>query len=276
MGRYYRGLDWSGEPVLVRKEAPISFDFSQSPIPPPFSVQWEGAIYASLYGEYIFAAESEEKSWVYLDDSLLIEDGGEGQATLAMGWHRLKVRYVAIEEGGVMRLHWHPPGGERELIPSYALSTAAPVNGLVGSYYRGRGWTGEPVFKRIDPLILLTCVPSLWGGRPSPDLDGQPYSVKWAGYLRLERGGDYTFQVESRSGGTMVYIDDHKVLEDPGRPYVLSTREARVGLEEGWHEIEVRYSYQDGEFSGVSLYWITPFGERGVVPWEVLSPSPVE
>ncbi len=276
VGWYHRGLDWSGEPALIRKDATISFDFSQPPIPPPFSVQWEGAIYAPLYGEYVFAAESGGKSWVYLGDSLLIEGRGEGKVTLAMGWHWLRVHYVSGEEGRVMRLHWHPPRGEREIIPPYALSTVVPVNGLVGSYYRGRGWTGEPVFERIDPLVLLTCVPSLWGGRPSPDLEGQPYSVKWAGYLRLEREGDYTFQVESQSGGTMLYIDDHKVLEETGRPYVLSTKEARVSLEEGWHEIEVRYSYQDGEFSGVSLYWVTPFGEREVVPPDVLYPSPIE
>ncbi len=66
------------------------------------------------------------------------------------------------------------------------------------------------------------------------------------------------------------------MLEEPGRPYALSTKEARVSLEEGWHEIEVRYSYQDGEFSGVSLYWVTPFGEREVVPPDVLYPSPIE
>jgi hypothetical protein len=276
VGRYYHGLDWSGEPALIRKDATISFDFSHPPIPLPFSVQWEGAIYVPLYGEYVFAAESEGRSWVYLDDSLLIEGKGEGKATLAIGWHQLKVRCVAEEKGGAMRLYWHPPGGKREIIPPYALSTAAAVNGLVGSYYRGRDWTGEPVFKRIEPLVLLTCIPSLWGGRPSPDLEGQPYSVQWVGYLRLEKEGDYTFQVESLSGGTTVYIDDHIVLEELGRPYVLSTKETRVALEEGWHEIEVRYSYQDGQFSGVSLYWITPFGEREVVPPEVLYPSPIE
>ena len=172
-----------------------------------------------------------------------------------------------------MRLYWRPPGGEREIIPPHVLSTATPVNGLVGSYYRGGDWAGEPVFKRIDPLVLLTCVRSLWEGRPSPDLQGQPYSVKWAGYLRLGEAGDYTFQVESQSGGTAVYIDDRKVLEEPGRPYVLSVREARAGLQKGWHQIEVRYSYQDGEFSGVGLYWIPPFGEREAVPPDVLYPS---
>ena len=275
-GRYYHGLDWSGELAFIRKDATISLDFSQPPIPPPFSVQWEGAIYIPVYGEYVFVAESEGKSWVYLDDALLIEGGDEGKATLAMGWHRLKVRYGAREEGGAIRLHWYPPGREREIIPPYAFSIAAPVNGLVGSYYRGKDWTGEPVFKRIDPLVLLTCVPSLWGGRPSPALEGQSYSVKWAGYLRLEREGDYTFQVESWCGGTTVYIDGRKVLEEPGQPWTLSIEQATVGLERGWHEIEVRYSYQDGEFSGVSLYWITPFGEREVVPSDVLYPSPIE
>jgi len=189
-----------------------------------------------------------------------------------MGWHRLEVHYVGREEGGAMRLHWHPPGGEKEVIPPLALSTVAPFNGLVGSYYRGADWAGEPVFKRIDPLVFLTCIPSLWGGRPIPDLQGQPYSVKWAGYLRLEEAGDYTFQVASQSGGTVVYIDGHRVLEEPGRPYILSTRETRLPLEEGWHEIEVRYSYQDGEFSGVSLYWIPPFGGREIVPPDVLYP----
>jgi len=276
MGQYYRGPDWAGEPALIRKDAIISFDFTEPPIPPPFSVQWEGAIYISVYGEYVFAAESEGKSWVYLDDALLIEGEDEGKATLAMGWHRLKVRYVARGEGGAIKLRWQPPGGKWEIIPPYALSSAAPVNGLVGSYYRGKDWTGEPVFKRIDPLVLLTCVPSLWGGRPSRDWEGQPYSVKWAGYLRLEREGDYTFQVESWSGGTTVYIDGREVLEEPGQPWTLSIEQATVGLERGWHEIEVRYSYQDGEFSGVSLYWITPFGEREVVSSVVLYPSLVE
>ncbi len=273
-GRYYSGPDWAGRPVLTRKEATISFDFSHPPIPSPFSVQWDGALYAPLYGEYIFAVESEGKSWLYLDNSLLIEGEGEGRAILAMGWHRLRVRYATEGERGAIRLYWHPPGEEREIIPSHALSTVAPVNGLIGSYYRGREWAGEPLFKRIDPLVLLTCVPSLWDGRPSPNLRGQPYSVKWTGYLYLMSEGDYAFQARSWSGGTTLHIDGRKVLEEPGQPYILSTKETQVNLEEGWHEIEIKYSYQDGEFSGVSLYWVTPSGEKEAVPTEVLYPLP--
>lgn len=277
VGLYYEGTEWSGRPEISRRDSVLDFDWqADSPLCSPFSVQWDGAIYARMTGDYAFAVESDGVSQVFVDEiSVLHSRGGErieSKVPLAAGWHRLRIRY-SYQRDGMMRVYWLPPQGTWEIIPASELATVAPINGLEGRYYRGGEWTEKPVLRRLDPLILLTQVPSLWGGRPTADLEGQPYSVAWEGWLQVDDPeGVYTFQANSQGGATEVVINGEQVLNDPGLPNRRSSAKGQMELKQGWHSIEVRYAYRGGEFSGVKLLWAPPGGELEIVPSRVLRP----
>ena len=46
-----------------------------------------------------------------------------------------------------------------------------------------------------------------------------------------------------------------------------------VELTAGWHDIQLRYSYQGGEFSGVQLSWTSRGGETRIIPPAALRPA---
>jgi hypothetical protein len=157
VGRYYRGAGEQGnkgaeELVLERKEAQISFDWgAEPPLPVPFRARWEGVLYIPRYGRYRLGLMAPAEGRVYLDENLLLDEPGEVELFLAKGNHALRV----TAEGGAGRveLYWQPPGEPPNPIPQQFLYTTPPVtnNGLLGRYYRGLEWAGEPALEQIDP-----------------------------------------------------------------------------------------------------------------------------
>jgi hypothetical protein len=103
-------------------------------------------------------------------------------------------------------------------------------------------------------------------------LEGKPYSVVWDGWLHVDERGVYTLRAESWSGAVEVVIDGQQVLSDPGQPDHRSLANNQVRLKQGWHAIEVRYAYRQGEFSGLRLLWSPPGEDLEVVPSRVLQP----
>lgn len=52
----YCNSDWTGEPVEVKTDAAIDFDWSNTwPFAPPFSVEWTGSVMIEQPGSYSFA-----------------------------------------------------------------------------------------------------------------------------------------------------------------------------------------------------------------------------
>lgn len=150
-------------------------------------------------------------------------------------------------------------------------------NGLTGSYYRdmirkdnrveavkmSNHWQGNPQFKRLDPFILFN-----WTLDPIMG----PFSVKWEGYIKIDKAGTYYFQTRSNDYSD-VYINGKQVFVNPGGGGGLRSEEGSVYLNTGRHKITVRY-YESVHYSKMQFWWRTPdaaFPE--VVPSEVLFPE---
>ncbi|MBM4464427.1 MAG: hypothetical protein FJ014_02470 [Chloroflexi bacterium] len=264
VGRYYRGAgeqgsEGAGELVLERKDAQISFDWeSESPLPVPFSARWEGVLYVPRYGHYHLGLRAPAEGQVYLDENLLLEEPGEARLLLAKGNHALRVE----AEGGAGRvdLYWQPPGEPPNPIPQQFLYTTPPVtnNGLLGRYYRGLEWAGEPALEQIDPSLALyfhvTLLP-------------RPYTVEWVGKVEAPVSGSYAFGLESIDD-SWLYVDGQLVVET----HVPNQyREGQISLTAGWHDITVRYVDRSSH-SHVNLYWRPPGGGQEIVPAERLLP----
>lgn len=125
LGKYFRGNNWSGSPAMLQKDL---FIFPNDLLPAPFSIEWEGEIYAPTDGQYLFGTASDDGSLLYIDDKLVVDNGGhhseryvEGRVNLSEGLHKLRIRYFQDDGGRVMDLYWTPPNGRKDLVPSTVL-----------------------------------------------------------------------------------------------------------------------------------------------------------
>ncbi|MDE6500375.1 MAG: family 20 glycosylhydrolase, partial [Rikenella sp.] len=80
---------------------------------------YEGYVEVPEDGIYTFALTSNDGSMLYVDGQLLIDnDGPHGdtrltaQRALAKGWHRIRVEYFDMNNGGMLSLQWQRPGDE--------------------------------------------------------------------------------------------------------------------------------------------------------------------
>jgi streptogramin lyase/4-amino-4-deoxy-L-arabinose transferase-like glycosyltransferase len=257
---YYRNPDWSGKPVLKRRDLVLQFDWQNGdPLPLPFSVEWQGVLRVARYGLHRFILQAPSHVELYLDETLLLQGQGElsAEVTLAQGNHALHVRAIGAE--GHFELAWQPPEEELQTVPSWALY-APPVtnNGLLGKYYPNGEWRPPVALARIDSRLNL-----YFHITPLP----RPYTVEWEGKIFAPQSGRYLFGLESIDE-SVLYIDGQQVTAGlvPNQ-----YQEGAIELQAGLHEIRVRFSDHTNH-THINLYWTPPGGVRQIVPAEVLFP----
>ena len=126
-GAYYKGKHWEGPPLLVEIDRAI---FANAVLLEGiFSIEWQGQIRAPKTGEYVFGTSSDDASLLFIDDKLVVDNGGDhgdryidGRILLDAGWHDFRLQYA--QSGGGMRLvlFWTPPGRGREVVPAEVFS----------------------------------------------------------------------------------------------------------------------------------------------------------
>ncbi len=124
---YYVNMNWEGEPVYEEINEDIEFNWfneEKKPIPSPFSAIWNGYIDIHTPGKYTFKLTSDDGSWLYIDDILVIDNGGNhatksvaGSVTLEPSKHKIMIKYFDAGGGAVLSLLWIPPNGKESKIP---------------------------------------------------------------------------------------------------------------------------------------------------------------
>jgi hypothetical protein len=124
---YYNNMDWNGEPIYQEIDSEIEFNWSnddEKPLFSPFSAIWNGYIDIKTPGKYTFKLTSDDGSWLYIDDTLVIDNGGNhatksvaGTVTLEPGKHKIMIKYFDAGGGAIINLAWVPPGGVEGKIP---------------------------------------------------------------------------------------------------------------------------------------------------------------
>jgi len=90
-------------------DAEIALGLPRSPtedVAADFVVEWRCYLHVEADGTYDFATFSDEGSWLWIDDKLVVDNGGvhpprvaTGQATLKKGLHKIRVRYFQVRGG---------------------------------------------------------------------------------------------------------------------------------------------------------------------------------
>ncbi|MEZ4868414.1 MAG: PA14 domain-containing protein [Caldilineaceae bacterium] len=258
--RYYANADWEGAPVWESKDLTLQFDWAaQTPVPLPFSVEWDGVLDVRNYGSHQFFLQAPAYAELYVgEQKVLVGEGAMSDGlVLAEGKHNLRVR--AVGSAGPFSLSWRPPDRGPEIIPAAALYVP-PItsNGLLGKYYANNQWQGLPALERIDTQLNL-----YFHITPLP----RPYTVEWSGKIAIPQNGNYRFGLESIDQATL-WINGQEVTAslNPNE-----YREGAITLESGLQDIQVQYS-DSTDHTHINLYWTPPFGGQQLVPAEVLFP----
>ena len=129
-----------------------------------------------------------------------------------------------------------------------------PQRGITAAFYPNPQWRNAPAIVRVERQINLDFMTTA-----SASLPQQEFSVEWSGWLRIDRDGQYAFDLRSDDGSTLE-LDGHLVV-DAGGVSFPTTRAATIAMTRGLHQIRLRFLQTDGTYEFYA-YW-TPSGEAG-------------
>lgn len=120
--------------------------------------------------------------------------------------------------------------------------------GLKGTYLQSSQWTAQPLTVRWDPVLNFTYKGDF------PFTDYPPFRIRWTGSLRVEKAGDYQFQVLTTDSGQL-WLD--------GKPVPL---EKPLRLAAKAHALRLDFEKDGGDSMALHLVWKKPEEPN----WEVV------
>jgi hypothetical protein len=206
-GMYWPNLSFLGNPVLIRDDPNISFDWlmdgpgSGMPVD-RFSVRWTRTLYLEE-GSYRFRVQVDDGVRLWVDGEQLIDawyDHSFHELTAdhvigGMGPHTIVVEYYDNTFEARIHVNW-----ERRGAPSYAQ--------WKGEYFANKDLSGEPVLVRNDRTLTFD-----WGTTaPAAGVPADRFSVRWTREREFEPGR-YRFRVRA-DDGVRFYVDDALLVNE--------------------------------------------------------------
>ena len=190
--KYWNNVNLSGDPVLVRQENNIDYDWGNgSPADgvnrSDFSVRWKKTINFAE-GTYRFDATVDDGMRIYVDDNLILNSWADSQVhsvsatvNLTSGDHTVKVEYYDAGGAAVAKL---------------TITTVSTVIAQWrGEYFNNATLSGSPAFTRNDNQIDFN-----WGGgSPGSGVAADNFSVRWSRDINLD-AGRYRFTTTTDDG----------------------------------------------------------------------------
>jgi PKD repeat protein len=242
-GEYYNNPHLSGDPVLVRNDVSVNFDWGTggpaSGLPGDnFSVRWSrGLSFAA--GSYRFYARVDDGVRLWVDGTLLIDHWHDSAPTtysadvyLSGGWHNVWMEYYERGGGALAQLAWE----RRDSYPDWK-----------AEYYDNRKLKGDPVLVRNETEIDFN-----WGsGSPGAEVPADDFSARWTRKVKFE-SGTYIFRVRV-DDGVRLWVGDIKVIDswqDGSSRWI----EAEHNIDEDKHRVKVEY-YERGGGARIEVDW---------------------
>ena len=243
-GRYYANPDLKGEPVLVRNDPKIDFNWGvgapAAGLPADgFSVKWIRHMDFSE-GTYRFCAKADDGVSVEMDDSLpyIIREWHDGSGTycadvhVSAGRHKVTVEYFE-RLGGAMIEFWF------EKVQSYPA--------WKGEYFNNRNLSGSPVLVRNDSNVDFD-----WGaGAPALGLPADNFGVRWTRQLYFP-AGQYSFHVDVDDGARL-WVDGRLIIDQWHDG--LGSYRGDIYLGDGQHQVRMEMYEHTGN-AKARLRWI--------------------
>jgi len=133
VGEYFANSDLSGAPAFsVIDRNPSTETMRQrwdGVLPERFSVRWTGFITVGRSGLYNFATASDDGSQLFIDNRVVVDNGGlhgltsrSGAIELDSGSHRVELRYVQFAAVSALDWSWGREGADLSPVPASALT----------------------------------------------------------------------------------------------------------------------------------------------------------
>lgn len=265
----------SGVSSTLTTPPTLQFDWhEQATLDTPFTAQWQGTIRIPTTGLYGFGVDGVEPAAgffvLHIDGMPVLNSTGnqfEQSLTLAKGFYRWEMSYRSNNAPNIappppLTVRWQAPERGWEPIPAAMLHPSPLLNsGLLASYYGNEQWQEPLVDQRKDLLI-----------GPPADLT-PPYSVRWQGKVAAARAGEYLFGTVA-NGVSQVTVAGQGLINNqtPTDPAAaIGYTEGTIYLEQGWHDLEVRYAPGAGE-PDFQLLWQPAGGAPGPLESTYLAP----
>jgi hypothetical protein len=266
-GEYFANKSLSGEPVWVRNDVSIDFEWGEgSPgggVPSDeFSVRWSRVLLFRK-GWYLFTAVADDGARLWVDGQLLIDEWHDGPATaytsefyLPRGDHILLLEYyenIGHAEAAFSVARIDAPPTETPTPPEFT-ATPSPTptdvppvtGGWKGKYFDNTDLQGGPVLVRDDEALHFD-----WGeGSPGPSVPADYFSARWTKSVWLDAGvHSFSLMVDD---GARLWVDGILLIDEwhqvTGKTYV-----GEIFLEEGVHRLQVEY-YEDAFSAHIHLW----------------------
>ena len=142
-GCYFNNINLAGEPVLVRMDSQIDFDWGTGPVNPSvsaasFSVNWQGN-FNFAQANYTFTAITSDGMRVYIDGVAVLDRWRDQAPTiytfalaLTAGTHLITVQYYEHTGAPTAHLSWKPPSTlpvQPPVISSFSSAPSAIIAG---------------------------------------------------------------------------------------------------------------------------------------------------
>lgn len=241
-GSYYTNPNLRDEPVLVRDDADLRFNWgSNSPDPllptDEFSASWTRTVQFES-GAYRFTVEADDGVRLYVADKLILESWQVGAR------RSLSIDYPMTAGQATVRLDYFENRGEALV----NLRWTKQDFGWRGGYYNSTDLSGAPVLERYDPAINFT-----WGGgSPDARVATDNFSARWTRRLQLD-GGDYRVTA-SADDGIRIWLDEEMILDQWQNNAGVQNFTTDVHLGGGDYELRIEYYERTGD-AHVQVVW---------------------
>jgi uncharacterized protein YegL len=240
--------------------------------PPPGWIYWLARLYEGTSKWWIAARASPDSEsftgYIRLGETPVTSFSDTLIASEPPRWDNLESPFLVNEsiKNFKIALNYYDEFGNRSLHFWVSKNGAPPVlvAGLMGEYYDNKDLTNLKL-TRLDPVVDFN-----WGsGSPHSSIAADTFSVRWTGYVKVDRSETYTFYVVT-DDGSRVWIDDALVIDswiDQG----ATEQRGSIYLNEGWHKLKYEY-YENTGSATARLLYSSPSTPKQVIPQDHLSP----
>ncbi len=241
-GEYYNNPNLQGQPVMVRNDPSVNFDWGYgspaSNIPVDyFSVRWTRSFNFDA-GMVRFSARADDGVRVWLDSTLLIDQWSAAtpntylkDVNVPAGQHTVRVEYY--EGVGTASINFN-------------FDRVTTFSDWKGDYFNNQFLSGSPTFTRNDVAVSFDWATTA----PAPGVPNRNFSVRWTRTVEFTPGS-YRFTLRV-NGGTNLIIDGNLVIGQWNNN-INGTFTADYNLSSGTHTFEIDYY----NISGSAYIWFT-------------------
>ncbi len=241
-GEYFNNISLSGNPVLVRDDASINFDWGVgSPAAgiagDNFSARWTRTQIFDA-GRYRFTVQADDGVRLWVNNQLIINQWMNGNSGYTAE--------IDLPSGGVpiQMEYFENIGGARAQLSWIKLSGSGD---WTGQYYNNKNLSGSPVLTRNDSQINFN-----WGsGSPAPTVNSDNFSVRWTRSLNFA-AGRYRFTAISDDGVRM-WVNGQLVI-DGWSDHPPQSFSGAIDLPNGFASLQVEYFDSTGG-AQVQISW---------------------